>query len=165
MRTAVFSTALLALLALAPAAPADTSTGGTYGVAVGDLWDAGNWNTYWWSWKGTGPVSINLTWTSAGADYDLLLYPPGAIDDGVLDEEPIAEASARSSAVRKETISLPSLPANVGAQEYVLAIVAHHATGETYRLTTPEPGVLVKNLGPVVGVRGYCPMADCPVIS
>lgn len=156
---------LLALLALPPAVPAETRTGATYGVNLG-YWDVGNWNTWWFGKAGTGPATITLTWNNGifpGTDYDLLVYAVGAMDDGVLNERPIAEASTRSFVVRHESLTL-NLPPTTFNKEYLIAVVAHQAQGETYTLSA-DPGYLIKNSGPVLGVRGYCPTTRCPFMA
>lgn len=147
-------------LLLVPVAPAETERGGTYGVDAGYV-DVGLWDLWYYDkTEGTSLATLSLTWGTSpfpGADYDLLLYPPGSLDDGVLDEAPIATSETRSLTQRIETIHLV-LP----EAKYVVAVVAHQAQGETYTLAA-DPGWLTDTYPPAPGVRGDCPLVPCPL--
>jgi hypothetical protein len=140
---------ILALLALLPFAPAlaDTVTSGSEGVNGGYV-DAGAWKLYE-VWTGGGHLVLTLDWQKGlvpfGADYDLRLYPPGSLDDGVLNENPVAVSEQRSFTAGHEGIDVI-----VPAGSYVLAVVPWQAQGETYTLRAngaitviepPAPGV------------------------
>jgi hypothetical protein len=142
---------LLVLLALLPFAPAhaDSATGGSEGVNGGYV-DVGAWDLFEVD-AGGGVLSISLDWGKGlvpfGADYDLRLYPPGSLDDGVLDENPVAVSERRSFNEGHEGIDAALPPGR-----YVLAVVPWQAQGETYVLRAngsltvvepPAPGVEV----------------------
>lgn len=162
MRAPVFVVLALVALLLPPLVPADTRTGSAYGFDLG-YFHAGSWSTFWYGKDQPGDAVITLTWARGvlPSDYDLLVYAPGAMDDGFLGEQPIYQSSTRTFAVRSEQIVVPDLPLTTFNNEYVIAIIPHQAQGETFTLSV-SPGYLVKNQGPVIGVRDDCAYEDCP---
>lgn len=147
---------LLALLACAPLASADVRTGSAYGVNGGYA-DAGLWDAYTWNhWGGDG--ALGLTWDlglfPCGADYDLWLYPPGALDDGVLDEQPLAISESHACGHAREDIAR-SLPAG----SYVVVVIPWQAEGEHYRLESSTGSLQYTAL--TVGTEFTCPTPSC----
>lgn len=128
------------LLALAPLAAADSRTGSTYGMN-GGLVQAGVWDVYTFDKVGgTSTATIRLTWDASlfpGADYDLRLYRPGALADGVLrDDELVTAAETRSFSTREEVITR-----TLADGKYVVAVVPFQAQGERFTLSA-DPGWL-----------------------
>lgn len=131
---------LVAALALAPLAAGTTATGSTYGVNGGYAY-AGVWIVYEFDKVGgTSPAVFDLTWEKSlfpGADYDLRLYRPGSLDDGVLRNSELLNASeTRSFATRHESLARV-LPEG----KYVVAVVPFQTQGERFTLSA-EPGWL-----------------------
>lgn len=130
----------VAFCALAPHALADTRTGGAYGMNGGAA-SVGVWDVYFFDKVGgTSTATLALNWTNGlfpGADYDLRLYRPGALDDGVLrDNELITASEQRSFTVRSESITRV-----LAEGKYVVAIVPFQAQGERFTLSA-DPGWL-----------------------
>jgi hypothetical protein len=146
------------LVLLAPTlATAASQTGSTYGVNGGYV-QAGLWDTYTFDHVG-GAATIQLTWAAGsvpcGADYDLWLYPPGALDDGKLTEQPIATSESHNcGAPKSEAISI-LLP----SAKYVIAVVPWQAEGEVYHLTTNNGWLNPAAL--TVGTQVECPTIPC----
>lgn len=132
MRFLVLALAALAL-ACPPVAVADTGQGGTVGVNLGYV-APGAWDAWWYQHAGGG-AAIELSWARSvfpGADYDLHLYKPGALNDGYLAQsELVAKSSTRTFAPHAEALSL-DLP----AARYVVAVVPFQTQLETYTLST-----------------------------
>lgn len=128
----------LALVPLAPTALSDTEQGATVGVNLGAI-APGLWDAFWYQHPGGG-ASFSLSWAPSlfpGADYDLHVYKPGALDDGYLAQsELVAKSGTRTFAAHTEAISA-SLP----AARYVVAVVPFQTQGEVYTLSA-TPGQL-----------------------
>lgn len=132
MRPVLFL-ALAFLVASFPSAGADTEQGATVGANLGFM-APGAWDAWWYAHPGGG-AAVSLAWEESlfpGADYDLHLYAPSALDDGYLAQaELIAKSNARTFAQHTEGIAL-----TLGAATYVVAVVPFQTQAETYTLTT-----------------------------
>ena len=145
-------TLLLVLFALVapPLATADTEQGATVGVNLG-LIAPGAWDAWWYAHPG-GSATLSLSWAASlfpGADYDLHLYQPTALDDGYLSQtELIAKSNTRTFAPHTE-----SLAPTLSAATYVVAVVPFQTQAETYTLSA-TPGQL-QFAGVAVGYVAY----------
>lgn len=156
MRTLPLAALLFALLALSPVVPAGYGQGGTVGVNFG-FGDAGVWELWYFDAQG-GHTGVSVQWGDVRTDYDLYVYPPGSLDDGALDEPPMAWMEEARFGPDAETLWFTDLP----PARYVVAVVAHQSTGATYDLYA-NPGALTGTYPGAVGVRWFCPPAPlCP---
>lgn len=151
MRTLALSTLLLALLAFTPAVPAGYGRGDTVGANFG-FGDAGLWDLWYFDTAGGSNIGFSLQWADARSDLDLYLYPPGSLNDGALDETPIAVKETRAWGPAQETFFVPSLPAG----RYVVAVVAHQSIAAPYELYA-NPGTLTGTYPGAPGLRLFCP--------
>lgn len=137
--------ALAVLLALAPFAAADSEQGATVGLNLGFV-SPGLWDLFWLDTPG-GATSVQLTWAASlfpGADYDLRLYAPGALDDGVVEpHELVDESVTRTFAPHAESLSL-GLPAG----RYVAAVCPFQTQAETYTLAASPGNLAFASTGP-----------------
>lgn len=124
--------AFLAILLL-PLAAADVEQGRGVGLNLGGI-APGTWDIYQFDTTG-GAVSLVLTWTPAivfFADYDLFLYPPGALNDNVLDDsERMAVSWNHPFAHHSERIDIA-----IGAGRHYVAVVPFQTQAETYTLSS-----------------------------
>lgn len=128
MRTLLLA---LTLVALAPLAVADEERGGTVGLNLGYI-APGLWDAYWYQHPGGG-AGLSLSWAPSlfpGADYDLHLYRPDALNDGYLSQsELLAKSNQRTFAAHVESLGL-----SLSAARYVVAVVPFQTQGEIYTL-------------------------------
>lgn len=136
------------LLAVAPAAVAQPVEGRSAG-ADAFFASAGLWHAYFFD-HGGGDALVVLSWSSGlvGADHDLTLFRPGALDDGYLGQDEVVERSwAYGSAVREERIGLDLAPGR-----YVVSVEPIRAQGESYVL---DAGGRLQFAAFVPGVKLY----------
>lgn len=142
----------LALVGATPAGAADDAHGATVGLNLGYV-APGVWDLYRYAHPG-GDATLALSWSNLPfppADYDLHLYAPHALDDGMLlPEERIADSSTRTFAPHDESIAL-ALP----AARYVVAVVPFQTQGEIYTLESGSGDLAFAALAP--GVIAHCP--------
>lgn len=156
MRTLVLSALLVFLLASVPTVPAGYGRGGTVGLNAG-FGDAGVWDLWYFDAAG-GYTGVSAQWSDLRSDYDVYLYPPGSLDDGALDEQPLAMKETRAFGPTDETMWIDKLPAG----RYVVAVVAHQSLGAEYELFA-NPGKLTGTYPGAAGVRVFCPPTPyCP---
>lgn len=141
MRHARVLFALLAVFAtLSPLAGADSKSGSTYGANGGFAY-AGVWDVYTFDKVGgTSAATIALSWDASlfpGADYDLRLYRPGSLDDGVLRNSELVTANETRSFTVRDT----AITRTLAEGRYVVAVVPFQTQGERYTLSA-EPGWL-----------------------
>jgi len=123
---------LAVLLLLVPLAAADSETGRTVGLDLGNS-SVGSWDVYQFGISG-GTTVLSLTWAGSQfpipfADYNLFLYPPGSFDDNSLaNNERLAE-SWHGGGFQPESINRV-LPAGT----YWVAVAPWQTQGETYTL-------------------------------
>lgn len=137
------------LVLLLPTAPADYGRGGTLGVNYG-YGDVGVWQLWYFDAAG-GDTGFEVRWQARTVDYDLAVYPPGSLDDGELDEQPLLYRDARAWGPASESGFLALAPGR-----YVIAVIAHQSLSDTYELFA-NPGTLTGTYPGAVGIRGECP--------
>jgi|SRR5581483_7591657 len=148
----------LLLVALSPLAGATDVAGSSYGVNGGYV-DVGLWRLYEIDHPG-GVLDLQLSWSlglfPCGAKYDLYLYPPGSLDDGVLNERPLAisEDHACNHHFQELLLSEP-------AARYVIAVVPWQAEGEVYQLHASAGNFYVVS-PPAPGTIITCPIVNGP---
>lgn len=124
---------LLLIPLMVPAVAADSEQGATVGVNLGYI-APGLWDAYWYQHPGGG-ASFSLSWAPSmfpGADYDLHLYVPTALNDGYLSPtELIIKSNQRTFAPHVEGFSL-----GLAAARYVVAVVPFQTQAETYTVST-----------------------------
>lgn len=136
---------LLAVLLL-PAAGAQPVEGRGYGVDAFYA-SAGLWHAYG-AQHGGGLLTLDLTWGAflLATDYDMTLYRPDALNDGVLtQDEAIARAWTYSRSPREEQIAVTVPPG-----EYIVTVEPIQSDGQTYRL---DSNAALRSLALTPGVK------------
>jgi hypothetical protein len=144
---------LLACVALSPLADAASAQGRAYG-ADAFYASAGVWDVYYFDHLG-GHAAVGLTWEQGviGVDYDLTLYRPGALDDGVLEQsEVVARSWTFGWDVRHDA---EAIALDLPGGKYVISVEPIQAQGQRYVLTTNNGWLNLAALAP--GVKGWPP--------